>query len=315
VDDDLIDRAAEVVRKHLPARQVRLISDQCGAINRILRFDADGRDIALRLRDREQAFPYERGLVKEAYLLAILTDGPLPPPDHGRPPYDPALPRIHWYDWRCGDLPGAYTLQDWIPGDLLSTCPDVTAYEGLGRQLAQVHRVRLDAFYDRLDEIPHCPQAWGDRYRAALARIAKGLPDHLKPIVAGYEPPSGATAQPVLVHNDLHARNVLRRPDGGIALIDWDNAVIESPELEFIKLRHWTRVDAQGVLCPDHRLSDAAISAYAAAGGRRLDEDLLIAYTVLWLCRVIAFQTVRGAAPAGFPDATAYHSDLIDLLT
>jgi aminoglycoside phosphotransferase (APT) family kinase protein len=122
-----------------------------------------------------------------------------------------------------------------------------------------------------------------------------------------------------LAHNDLHGLHLIDDAAGDrMWIIDWDNAVVAPPELDFVKLRYWTRVDAQtGRLTADPEIYGALRAAYAAAGGPTLDIAVSRACEALWLLRVFHFETDRRLAgkptPTLFPPAQTYLDALEDL--
>lgn len=286
-----------------------------GAINILWRVHCHATDghWLLRVRAREAHFPYEKGLVKEAWLARFLAGEPLPPPVSGPLPPFPPLPTIRHYDHSGTLIAGAFSIIPEIPGAPLATLPDPALYGHLGRLLARLHATRWPGFYATVTDLPDAPLPnWRDRFAASLQGAAMPEDAEIEAALKAWPLPDGATARPTLIHNDLHARNIwVEAPSQRLHLLDWDNAVIDIPELDWVKLAWWTRVDDAGLLCPDPALYQAALDAYHAAGGPTLDPTLLNACTILWLLRVVRFQTRSGGAPAGFPAAAAYRAELL----
>jgi aminoglycoside phosphotransferase (APT) family kinase protein len=119
-----------------------------------------------------------------------------------------------------------------------------------------------------------------------------------------------------LVHNDLHGLHLIHDPAAGrIGIIDWDNALVAPAELDFVKLKHWTKVDPRtGHLSSDVPRYAAIVSAYAARAGRALDAGVFRACETLWLLRVWRFEVERRLAgrptPKLFAGPETYRAEL-----
>lgn len=278
-----------------------------GTLNRLEIVEHAGRRALLRRRIRPDLFRYEPGIAKEALVAALLT---------GQDPAALQLPvqipgGVMLYDY--GHDP-AWSLQELAEGESLLLYPQPYSFGQLGAAMARLHACRFDGFYPALTDIGRMPpQRWAVRLRTALAKelpearawAPAGLDDALAALVLEDlpEPPA------VLVHNDLHGDNILlRREDGRPVLLDWDNAVVDAAELDFVKLRHWTRLRPPGLLTGDEALWQAAVDGYVAAGGTAPDPLRLALYEVLWLMRLGNFEASRGHTPPPFrplPDIRA----------
>lgn len=148
--------------------------------------------------------------------------------------------------------------------------------------LVQVHRVKADTAPARADDfvLPHLEQlelalddasrSWdggpyGERARQLLLAHAAGL----EKLTLAYGTLAGRLAarpeRMVVTHGEPHAGNVMITGDG-LALIDWDTALLAPPERDL-----WTLAEADASL----------LGRYAAATGRELDRDALSFYR-LW---------------------------------
>jgi aminoglycoside phosphotransferase (APT) family kinase protein len=181
-----------------------------------------------------------------------------------------------------------WSIAPWLEAPRLLDRPDAATYAALGRRLKAVHEVRFDAFWPELDR-PGEAIGW-DRwmsfmlghfatpgFAATVGRDAADAILDLRPT-----PPSAL----VLVHGDAHPGNALVC-DHDIRLIDWDEAGVGAPELDFAVLRYRTRQLDGGLVGPDERLFQAAIEGYLSAGGR-LDARQLALHQLLFLMKQLA---------------------------
>ena len=104
------------------------------------------------------------------------------------------------------------------------------------------------------------------------------------------------------MHNDFAPGNILVTQGRIAAVIDWDNAVIEAPHLDFVKMKYWTAKNVAGELTHDPALFSAFVRGYGAAGQDIVNSSLFALYEVLWLLRVFNLNDLkksRGLARAG----------------
>src|SRR5262249_48612418 len=87
-------------------------------------------------------------------------------------------------------------------------------------------------------------EVWSKTFAASMIEVALGCGyekmqvDELLKVCA--EPITDADENLVLVHNDVHFKNIILRPSGSLCLIDWDSAMIAPPEKDFVKLLDWS---------------------------------------------------------------------------
>lgn len=302
-----------------------------GAVNRTWPVHVGGRKYALRLRREETHFRYEKGIAKSALVATIHAAKRAGSKDceaaaglgdarfgATAPPFAPSL-----VYWSHGDdlWPLPWELTDWCEGTTLARNATKGAIARAGEAVAAVHAVRFDGGYADLLSLDAAPMGFAAWLEAALAReLARGpLPLRLARFAEGLAARSPRDVAWTLAHNDLHGLHLIDdAPAGRMWVIDWDNAVVAPPELDFVKLRYWTRVDAaSGKLTADPELYGALRAAYARAGGPTLDIDVSRACEALWLLRVFHFETDRARAgkptPRLFPPAETYLAALEDL--
>lgn len=302
-----------------------------GAVNRTWPVVHADRKYALRLRREEAHFRYEKGVAKSALVATIhaakrvgssdarAADGLASAPAGTlAPPYAPAL--VHWSN---GDdlWPLPWELTGWCEGTTLARQADAGSIARAGAAIAAIHSVRFDGGYPDLLSLDGRPQDFGAWLGAGIAReLARGrIPAALARFVETVAARADRTVAWTLAHNDLHGLHLIDdAASDRMWVIDWDNAVVAPPELDFVKLRYWTRVDAgSGQLMADPELYGALRAAYAAAGGPVLDIAVSRACEALWLLRVYHFETDRRLAgkptPRLFPPAETYLAALDDL--
>jgi aminoglycoside phosphotransferase (APT) family kinase protein len=229
---------------------------------------------------------------------------------------------VRYFDWSRQLLPHPYCIYDWVDGTPLTNSPAPALYAQAGRVLARIHQVRFSAFYADFLSFGAAPVSWRERYRAALANertAAKPyLPHPVGVALDSMRIPLEASCAPCLVHNDVAPGNILVRDGQIAAVIDWDNAVIEAPHLDFVKMKYWTARNTAGELAHDPELFNAFVDGYGATGREITNSSLFTLYEILWLLRVFNFERakeVRGLARApGYPPAREYEKLLARLL-
>ena len=130
--------------------------------------------------------------------------------------------------------------------------------------------------------------------------------------------PRTLALNPCLVHNDYAPGNILVQNSVLAAVIDWDNAVIDAPQLDFVKMKYWTAKDDKGQLGCDPALFAVFVDGYGPAGKEIVESLAFALYEVLWLLRVFNFEWSKreqglGLA-SGYPAAEIYEGLLLEVL-
>ncbi|NOT57951.1 MAG: aminoglycoside phosphotransferase family protein [Deltaproteobacteria bacterium] len=305
-----------------------------GNINTIVHVAVDDHSYGLRVRTQEQVYRYEPNLIKEAFVLWLMrhaTSGRcdaeaahafarLTAAQRGLvTEHSEGLPVVRYYDWSRTALPYPYCIYDWIDGVPLWECPHERLYALAGQTLARIHRVQFAAFYADFLAVGVHPVSWPERYRVALDKeltaarvhLARTLVEELHALAV----PSSIATAPCLVHNDFAPGNILVRDGDIAAVIDWDNAVIDVPHLDFVKMKYWTAKNATDELAHEPALFDAFVDGYGPTGRDITESPLFRLYEVLWLLRVFNFERSKeesGLARApGYPAAAVYERYLM----
>ena len=332
-------RQLERVFARLSGRRPLHIRDVLsGNINTIVKVEYGGRPYALRVRTREQVYRYEPDLVKEAFVSALLKPHARPSTDtalarvfdtllsarHGRlDSTHSVLPRMHYYDWTRQVLAHPYCVYEWVDGVPLWDMSGADVYRAAGRALAQIHSVRFEAWYADFPSVGKAPLGWSERFPSALSRelgaARRRLPPALAAAATRLRLPDTLNVSACLIHNDFSPGNILVADGRLAAVIDWDNAVVDAPALDCVKMKYWTARDRQGQLTPQPDLFAAFLDGYGPAG-RDIVESLSFAlYEVLWLLRVFNFECAKQeqglAQTPGYPEAHMYEAFLSEVLT
>ncbi len=311
-----------------------------GTFNRVIKFTYGGKRLGVRLALNRLHFRYERDLIKEVFAISLLnrSGAALDDAETGRQVEALlAAPRgtllghqsirtILYYDWSMERLPYPFFLFEWIEGAVLWEQPFADRYEASGRVLAGVHRVRFEHFYENILTIHHMPRSWRDHLRVCLnrelARADLHLPTRLTDRLDRLDMSVLKPGLPSLVHNDYSGANIVVDTAGLVHVIDWDNWVVDCPELDLVKMKHWTAVGHEGRLMHRPELYEAFLAGYRAAGGA-IDEGRLRAYEYLWILRCFNFENSREGAGEEVPSddswrhvypRAAYYLDLLESL-
>lgn len=315
--------------------RVEVVDTVSGNINLVLKFSYRGRTLGARVALNPHRFRYEKGIVKEVFAVLLLTYGSGRLDDARlRRIVDAVLQRptgshvnhhwvrpILWYDWSLAALPYPFFVFEWVEGEPLWTRPAAELYARAGAELAQLHRLAFEHFYEDIFAIDRSRMQWGERFRAAwareLAEAAPALPPAAAETLAAFDVGGIEAGRPCLVHNDYTGGNILVEPGGALRLIDWDNWVVDCAELDLVKMKYWTAIGAGGLLAHHPGFHAAFLDGYGRAAEHPVDPARLAAYERLWLMRTFNFERSRGDAEAVswqavYPPAEAYRRLLAD---
>lgn len=318
------------------------LQTRAGSFNKVIKFSYDGRTLGARINLDQTHFRYERDLVKEVFAISLLNytgecidderarqilDGVLAMPKGAHLGHDLARP-ILYYDWTMAQLPFPFFIFEWIDGPALWEQPFADSYFAAGKLLAELHRVRFERFYENIFSIHHTPRSWRDHLRVCLNReLARGdltLPAKLVTRLNDLDMSNLQPGTPCLIHNDFSGANLLVDASGRLHAIDWDNWVVDCPELDLVKMKYWTAIGSEGHLTHRPGLYDAFLAGYKAIAGHAIDAGRQRAYEHLWLLRSFNDESSRegdqqSAAPLAtswrqvYPNADYYRDLLQDL--
>jgi len=312
-----------------------------GNINGILKVRYGGHALGVRLALNTYRFRYEKDIIKEIFALFLISyardaendevargivDGILASPVGGHVGHG-LVRRVLHYDWSMETLPWPFFIYEWVDGDILWHAPSAERYHDAGRNLAALHRITFQSYYQDIFRIGREPLAWAERFGRALEgerqQAESRLPAALLAKLDGVDAAAIPAARPCLVHNDYSGGNVVIEPAGGQKIIDWDNWLVEAPELDLLKMKYWTAIGAGGLLEPVPALYSAFLEGYNGAAGAVVDERRLRACETLWLTRAFNFESARSddhEVRAGgsdlarhYPPAARYRDWLADL--
>jgi len=288
---------------------IDIINEYYGKINHIIKIHVSGKFYGLRVRINESIFKYERNIFKETAINSwlhsdkkneLIKEKLNANVSVGKPnllaPHNNILPNIVYDNFSCDLIPYPYCIYEWHNGSVLWEHKDKNLYYLAGKTLKTIHNLQFDAFYCDFNAIGKTKLDWKEKFNLSLENelilLATQLPSaNIKSINnVKYKISDNVDAIPCLIHNDFHGGNIIVN-DGNIqTVIDWDNAVIDSYELDFIKMKYWTVKDRNGFLAHDQAFFDAFIEGYGASDAL-INSPLFMCYEILWLARIINFES------------------------
>jgi aminoglycoside phosphotransferase (APT) family kinase protein len=311
-----------------------------GNINTIVKVECERQLYGLRVRTQEQVYRYEPDLVKEVFVAELLKLNSQFRTDAGTAALfaelltagcgrhdspGTVLPAVRYYDWTRQILPFPYCVYEWVEGEPLWDTPQPALYRAAGHALTQIHEIQFEAFYADFLSVGTQPVDWAERFPRALSKEVSAahsrLPQTLGAALATLSIPDTIDVTPCLIHNDFSPGNILVQfeNDGKLAaIIDWDNAVIDAPALDFVKMKYWTAKDTSGQLAYDPTLFAAFVEGYGTTGQEIVESLAFALYEVLWLLRVFNFECAKQeqgiARTPGYPEASVYAGFLSEVL-
>jgi hypothetical protein len=304
-----------VLSRHLGGEgAVELVGSHSGNINRILELRYQGRRLGARVALNRRHFRYEKDIIKEVFAILLLyhagetlddklvrsiVDGVLRSPKGSHVAHTAVRTILH-YDWSMEEVPFPFFVFEWVDGHVLWQAPRPEHYEQAGQFLARLHRNRFEHFYEDIFAIRHFPRPWAAHVRAAYTRELAHAEASLPPAVAGrlaaFDLDASSPGQPCLIHNDYSGANILVDGAGALHVIDWDNWVVDCPELDLVKMKYWTSIGQGGRLEHNAALFEAFLDGYRGEADHPVDPGRLAAYERLWLLRTHNFEQSRESA-------------------
>lgn len=287
---------------------INITGKYSGNINLIFKLNVNNKDYGLRIRVNENIFKYEKNFFKE---MAINRWFKYHDKDklideiclfhnnfdeiNSNSESNNISPYIIYNDFSRTLIPYPYCIYVWCNGDNLWCHKNKSLYFNAGRKLKEIHSLKFDAFYDDFNSIGINKLDWSMKFNLSIDKeflILKNYVDgcyfeQIKKFRCKI--PSKLVVTPSLVHNDFSGGNILVDNNDIQTIIDWDNAVIDSAELDFIKMKYWTIIDEHGCLVHDNVLFDSFVSGYGVSKDFTRSA-LFMCYEVLWLTRIVNFE-------------------------
>lgn len=308
-----------------------------GNINTIVKVESGGRCYGLRVRTQENVYRYEPDLIKETFVHWLMEHATNSARDMevaaafsriraarcgSIESRSDVLPKVLYYDWSRRLLAQPYCIYEWVDGEPLWRVPDERVYLLAGHTLRRIHSIKFSAFYADFLSIGETPVSWEVRYRAAFDKEVRAAQGRLSQAVIEtlmrLELPNSLSCTPCLVHNDFSPTNILVRDHAIAAVIDWDNAVIDSPHLDFVKMKYWTTKNTDGELSHNPALFSAFVDGYGVIGQEMVASLPFALYETLWLLRVFNFERAKEeqgiARTPGYPEAAVYEEYLKEMV-
>ncbi len=311
-----IDGTVEALRGVLTARlggdgRFEIRDSISGNVNCIYKIKYAGQYLGVRITFNQYRFKYEKDIIKEVFAIYLMCYAtPSSNDSVARDIIDRILRspvgshiRHSWvrsivhYDWSRQTLPFPFFIYEWVEGQVLWETGGADQYYLAGQDLARLHRIGFDSYYRDIFQIGRTPLDWptsfGRAFADELALAGPRLPPDLFAKVKRLDTSGIAPRPPCLVHNDYAGGNIVVAADGARNVIDWDNWVVESPELDVLKMKYWTAIGGDNLLAHDAGLMGAFLEGYGSVEGAVLDEDRLRAYEHLWLLRAFNFESAK----------------------
>ena len=159
-------------------------------------------------------------------------------------------------------------VKSWIEGEVIDPLPE-HLLPAAGALLAQLHNLPAD-----IPDLPVGTRRLSPELEARIAdfddpEFASWLTEHLKAVK---EHEARRTRSAVIAHGDLFADNLICRPDGTLAVIDWETVSLDDPLLDLGMAAVGLAQD-QGFLSPDRlRLLVAGYTRVRPLSQNDLDE-------------------------------------------
>ncbi len=340
--NSLVDTFHDILEEHVGEDgRTEICEVITGNINCICKIKYAGRYFGARISTNQYRFKYEKDIIKEVFAICLLNNvqegfydaatkdlfGRLLKSATGSHLGHESIRRIVYYDWTRRRLPYPFFVYEWLDGDTLWEIAKADYYFLAGRDLAQLHRITFEHYYQDLFKIGRAPLDWASNFRLSLDRelalAERHLPASLAAKIKSLDISRTPSCRPSLVHNDYSGGNIIVLGDDRRKIIDWDNWVVESPELDLVKMKYWTAIAADGLLAHHEDFHRAFLEGYRSVKGASVDEDRFRAYEYLWLVRTYNFETAKeedkeeprlGTSWARYyPPPSAYEGYLRDL--
>jgi hypothetical protein len=306
-----------------PQADLRVIDQRLGSINQVFRIRTGEKDAVLRVRHNEQFFQYEKGVFKEvivAQLLAALERDRHADLDRAileiwertrrsrscETIAFPAGADVLHYDFTDRAFCGPWAIFGWA-GDALNGRFGPGHAARLGGMLSQIHNLKFkraclnlqvlhlgstDLIADWINEIARRNENTGRAI--GEGPVLRGKLELLKDEI-GSEP-----LRFVLCHNDLQCTNITMNGQS-MHILDWDNAQIAPPELDFVKLAHWSTIGEDGYFKPDPAIFSSFCEGYGVSDEAVKHSAIFRLAEILWLFRVYEFTTRTVTAKPFWP--------------
>lgn len=209
-------------------------------------------------------------------------------------------------------IPYQYELMEYIPGICLDNKCDIQVFENLGNIIGKLHSIPLDAFGAICDSnkknieatefyLQYFYQAIhiGEKYNSYLTQKFARI------FEKNFHKCNYMGKIPVLIHHDLHSRNVILAENKRIVLIDWDSARGGIGEYDFIKMKY---INSNSISL---KQKQAMFGSYLVKKKTaEFGVDLCI-YELCWLLRMGIFESLKYNQDSYFPETTFYFSKFL----
>lgn len=151
--------------------------------------------------------------------------------------------RIYYSDESKKIFPFKYEILEYVPGKTIDRNSNITYFEKLGTSLAELHSIKMEhfGFGNSLQE-GSAEQYYCNYYLDALEKgkniDCKITKQFEKIFDTFFYKCEFDQMHPLLIHHDIHAKNIMIRKNGVLTIVDWDSARGGIPQYDFIKLKY-----------------------------------------------------------------------------
>lgn len=214
---------------------------------------------------------------------------------------------IYFVDDTKALIPFAYTIMKEIKGTTLNEYFNQDIYYELGKKIASLHKIKVSSFGKNIMEENNL--AANDYYIKYFLEIIKTIHIYdqklcleLQKILENYyDKQVFVNQKPVLLHHDLHLRNVIIDKNEEIWLIDWDSARGGIKEIDFIKMKYF---NYKNLSKDQYR---RFIEGYSTFGYIDYNVNIKI-YELFWLAKMYIFESLYPTRDKYFPNSRFYQN-------
>ena len=327
-------------------KEPKIIGQLSGTFNQIFKINSGRKHYSIRVRVAEDLFRYDYRILKEVLVSNLQRQGSNRGfVDEISVAFAVRQAKVDQADCAIRGLqegwlgPAVYghgikddrpfIVTEWLDGNTGQAFANAPNYRKLGRAIASLHRIHFAKAYESLEKS-------GAELSEYLDAVSKEIMDRnlssgqiverdqldswvSRRLASSKERFRQTNSVFTICHNDLHPFNLFEM-NGTIKAIDWDNAVIAHPFVDFVKCKYWSAVsggylgisfDHFNEFCAGYQIEAGERDVSANFAFREVEADPLFQlHEMRWLFRIWSFETARHASgndhPGPFPGPAHY---------
>ena len=320
--DEIINLFSDIPILNEQGNIKKILGPLDGTFNKIYRVNFENSECIFRFRT-SKTFQYEQ-IIKEKLLFPLL--GGISPTffkkieeiivtpkgsyifDKKHPPIIPVANLIYYSETKQ-KIPYNFAIMDYIHGKSLNilieqylkenrsitTSKFLNLFENLGDILAKLHEVKFDSFYKKITHIgtkekKKWVEIFNSELEAELEKAKKNKINFFNDIMdyfSDISPLIEDEIEPVLLHNDFQANNIIIKDEMGAiqinGIIDFDNWRVGPRAIDFVKFNYWLNQYLN-----KFELHDIFKKGYSNYNNYKFNNDFnkkIEIYTLLWLIK------------------------------